>query len=479
MRFVPEKTVNDVGPKVRELYEKGSNSLERGSLDAAVHYLMEAISYEPGFLKARQALRNTHIKRSKGGLMGKMFGTMAGSANLTKAFAKVSSDPKAAFLEAVKAQEGNPTFLEALKLEAKAAEALDLLQTAIIALEVGREANPDNKDVLKSLGRLYQKIGQASKGRACFERVLQLDPADNDAFMGHKDATANEAMKKGGWEGAESYRDMIDDMQETRNLENAQKIFKDADVIHARMNEIYGQLEKEAKRVDLWAEMGNLADKLDDFDRSSAYYQHALDLTQGADGNLVKLVSAAKVKKVAYAVKQKEAELAANPNDETLKQEVETLKRDKEKMVLEECEERARRYPTDLEIKFELAKLYFGNNMIDEALAQFQAAANSPKNRNACTNGMGQCLLRKGMLDMAADKFKAAAAAMLVMDALKKDTLYHLATTYDRMGKKTEAFEHYKVIYEVDVGFKDVAEKIEEHYRGRSGEAPPGAPGQP
>ena len=35
------------------------------------------------------------------------------------------------------------------------------------------------------------------------------------------------------------------------------------------------------------------------------------------------------------------------------------------------------------------------------------------------------------------------------------------------MGKKEEAIEQYKKIYEVDVGFKDVAKKVDAFYAGQ------------
>ena len=44
--------------------------------------------------------------------------------------------------------------------------------------------------------------------------------------------------------------------------------------------------------------------------------------------------------------------------------------------------------------------------------------------------------------------------------------LYTLATIFESADRKREAIEHYKAIYEVDIAFRDVEQKIEDHYRG-------------
>ncbi len=476
-KSVPEKNINEVHPKAREFYEKGHTSLERDALDAAIHFLTETLDLEPGFLKARQALRLAQIRKSKtGGAMSKMFGNVTGSANLAKAFSNVKKDPRKAMEEAEKALGSNPYNYQALKLLAAAAETMGFLLTAIAAFETAREANPNHIETLMSLGRLHLANNQPTKAREFFERVRDLEPSNNDAFMGLKDATANEAMKKGGWEESTTYRDMIKDVHEARSLEQAAKIFKDEDIIQAQMQDVYKLTQEQPLNVSNWKKMGDLAMQINLFDHALQYYQHAFDLTQGADGNLERLVSDSRIKKLSYTLREKEGLLKQDPNNESLRQEIATLQQEQETATLLACEESARRYPNDLDIKYELARAYFRNNLIDKAIPVFQTASGNPKNKIACMNFLGQCFRQKGMLDLAIQRFKSAAEQCLILDNLKKDILYNLGTTYEQMGKKTEAIDQFKIIYDVDVSFKDVGKKIEDYYQSQSGEAPSGAP---
>lgn len=53
--------------------------------------------------------------------------------------------------------------------------------SAIQELEKSRALQKDNPFILKELGYCYAKQGDFEKARDCYERVLQLDPEDNNA----------------------------------------------------------------------------------------------------------------------------------------------------------------------------------------------------------------------------------------------------------------------------------------------------------
>lgn len=467
---MPDKSLNEVSRQAREFYEKGFAGLERKNIESAIKCFEEAIKLEPGFYKARQALRQSQIQKAKGGgAVSKIFGSLGSAPALAKAMANAKKEPLKAMEEAEKALTSNPFSLQANKVLASAAEALDFPLTAISALENGRDANPENVDVLNELGRLYQKVEQTDKALECYERALKIQPSNADAFKGLKDATAKQAMRDGKWEDtSSSYRDKMKDKKEAQDLENANRIFKNEDVVRSQMTEVYNQAQLQPENVVNWKKLGDLALQINEFDLANSYYEHAYALTQGADGNLGKAISETKLKKIGFLVKQKEEQLKADPENEALKQELESLKEERERNILEECEARSKRYPNDLDIKFELGRIYFRNKMIDKAMPELQSAASNPKNKVACMYWIGQCLREKGMLDMAAQRFKQAAELSVVMDNLKKDIVYNLGLTYEKMGKKAEMIEQFKMIYDSDVNYKDIGKRIEDYYRDQS-----------
>ena len=49
---------------------------------------------------------------------------------------------------------------------------------------------------------------------------------------------------------------------------------------------------------------------------------------------------------------------------------------------------------------------------------------------------------------------------MPVMDEGKKDVLYELGLVNESMGKPEEALSYFKMIYQVDIGYRDVADRV-------------------
>jgi tetratricopeptide (TPR) repeat protein len=71
------------------------------------------------------------------------------------------------------------------------------------------------------------------------------------------------------------------------------------------------------------------------------------------------------------------------------------------------------------------------------------------------------------MNDVAARTLQSALKEKLVFDDEKKELIYALGVVLEKMGKKEEAIEQFKQIYEVDVEFKDVSAKVDAYYSGQ------------
>ena len=71
------------------------------------------------------------------------------------------------------------------------------------------------------------------------------------------------------------------------------------------------------------------------------------------------------------------------------------------------------------------------------------------------------------MNDSAVRTLQNAIKEKPVFDDEKKELVYNLAGVLEKLGKKEEAFEQLKLIYEVDTGYKDVAERVEKYYGGQ------------
>jgi tetratricopeptide (TPR) repeat protein len=71
------------------------------------------------------------------------------------------------------------------------------------------------------------------------------------------------------------------------------------------------------------------------------------------------------------------------------------------------------------------------------------------------------------MFDLAERTFLNAIKEKLILDDEKKELIYNLGCVYENMGKKEEAVGQFKQIYEVDIGYRDVAAKVDAYYAGQ------------
>jgi tetratricopeptide (TPR) repeat protein len=162
---------------------------------------------------------------------------------------------------------------------------------------------------------------------------------------------------------------------------------------------------------------------------------------------------------------QKIAEV--NPFDPNHAELVAALKTEKAEFEITECQKRAERFPTDMGIRYELGVLFFKAGKYNEAAAELQKAKNNPHKRVPAMNYLAQCFVKKRMFDMAARTFQTAIDEKQVFDEEKKDLVYNLGNTLDAMGKKNEAIDQFKILYEMDMGYRDVAKKVDDFYAGQ------------
>ena len=121
-------------------------------------------------------------------------------------------------------------------------------------------------------------------------------------------------------------------------------------------------------------------------------------------------------------------------------------------------------YPGDLDGRYRLAQLLFKSEQTEEAIAEYQQTQKNPKLRVSSLLGMARCFRKRGLIDLAVAQLSTAKSELSGMDDLKKEVIYELGCCYESLEKQEEAITEFKAIYTEDIGFRDVAKKINQHY---------------
>ena len=280
-----------------------------------------------------------------------------------------------------------------------------------------------------------------------------------------KDLSARKTLDQGGYAALEggqgSYRDILKDKQQAVSLEQEKRVVKTEDVAERLIGEYEARLQTEPNNLKLVRQLAELYAQKKQFARSLALYDRVKNSEMGNDPSLERSIADTIVRRFDYQLEQLDP-AAADYTEQSAKLQAEKLD-----FQVTECQKRVEKYPTDLAIRFEMGQLYFQTGKINEAIAEFQKAQQNPHKRLVAMSHLAQCFARKKMFDLAARTLQNAIKEKIVFDDEKKDLVYNLGSVLESMGKKEEAIEQFKLIYEMDAGYKDVAAKMDAFYAGQ------------
>ena len=468
---MPIQTEKELSDNARALWLKSLHAVELRNYGYAISLIQAILKEFPGFLEGRKRLRKVEFANTKG---KKSFLSGLSTASL-KGAGMIKKDPVAAMELAEKNLETDPGNSQINHLLKEAAKAAGLPEVAAFALETIIEANPTDTKTMHELGEYYLTMGDADKAVAIYSKIAEANPADLIAVKRSKDAAATATMKSGGWNEAKSYRDLMKDKEEAVSLEQKSRVVKSADMIDQQLGELTPEWETNNTSVDLtrriaklWEDRFEMDPTTDNLDGAYYYFHHCNELLGGADPAIIRKLSDMRMRRIDLQAKSIEDWLAEVGDDHeeapAYREALKDLKQQKAEVLIGDARRRVERNPTDLQLAYELGEHLVNAGMYTEAIKELQRARQNPNARLKAMNLLGQCYTEKNMLDLAVKQFQEAAAEMIAMDNTKKEILYKLGLVFEKMGKKDESLKCMKDIYEVDYGYMDVAQRVEQSY---------------
>ena len=457
-----EKTLDNIDHAVREMFDKADYAVARGNLDYAIEMLVQCLKAEPNFTKGRQILRAVQMKRAEGaGGFKRAFTAARTSPALTKAKMLAGNNPIEAMNLAEQILCDDPRNGGALLLLAEAAANASFPETTVQTLEHYTKLHPHDSKTLHWLARTYTTMERYDLSRDVYDRILKIRPNDFDAKKGVQDAIAHGAMQKGGWEDAESYRDVMKDKDEAVALEQQSRVVRAEDMIENLIKENLAKLAQDPENPVIQRELGKLYGQKGDFDAALQYLEKIFNAEGGADPSLEEEIAQIRVNRLKTRRDALKKQLADEPaRAAELEKQIADIEQEHDKLLLANAERLVERYPNDLMYRYDLGALYMKTGNPQGAIEQFQKSVGQPQRRVASLNFLGQCFQQLGLHDLAVDQYTKAAEELPTMDGLKKDILYNLGLTYEAIGQHEKAIAEYKKIAAVDFSFRDVRKKI-------------------
>ena len=128
------------------------------------------------------------------------------------------------------------------------------------------------------------------------------------------------------------------------------------------------------------------------------------------------------------------------------------------------AEARVKAQPNEGEFRFDLGEALYKMGQYKRATEELQQSLKQPSVRYQALNLMGLAFKARGMLDFAEKQLTLAESELPVMDDLKKEIVYNLGLVYELTKQPDKALDQWKKIYDTEMGYRDVAARVEASY---------------
>lgn len=436
---------------LKQLYKKAEEAFAKRNYDYARDLYLQIVTTAPDESEARKLLRATlRRKYQEQGAPSKI--TQKFKLGTSTATLAVQKDPKNRAETAQKYLVEDPENSNMRVVLASALFELGHKQGALAEAEIAADANPNNHEALKMMGRVYMEIKKIPEAQAALARAQKIKPDDRDIDRLLKDLMANATMAKGFDEKNVDYRQAIKNKDQAAELERAHHLVKSDEDIKMHMAKLMELHQQNPNDVKILVKIGE------------AYSDHRKDYKSAQDWYR-KAVAAAphdtthKDRVEDMDVRMLDVKIAAIPESDPRRKEALAQKLAYE---VKAYERRANDRPTDMQVRFELARRYYQTGQIDKSIQEFQNAVKDPKRKLDAHIYLGLCFQRNKLYDLA-EKNYSNAEEMAFVDEKKLQIWYNWGRCCEESGKKPKAIELYSKICEKDYNYRngDVAQRLE------------------
>ena len=439
------------------LWAKANQAVAAKNYKYAVTILKTVVKKNPGFVEARKALRACELKVvPEGGRRTSLFGGL----RLTT----TRKDPETVLTTIEEELEKDPYSVSANEALFAAARDLKLNEIAAFALETICQGQQNPKKHLHLLANFYKEVNDFAKAAEAYRRILEIDRTDPIAMRGEKDCAARASMQQGNWEGSGDFRTKMKNANATADLESGDKMGLTRAELESRLAQLSEQYAADNANLQVVKDIASVYEQMEDYANAYSFYAYAFTLSGEADVSINDKAMEMHGKAMQAELDYYEQVLAADPQNEEARANYEARKKEVALAAVEDARARVEANPTDAQLQYRYGSALFDAGMFSEAIPALQRARSNPNLRIKAMTMLGKCYASKNMTDMAIRQLEDANKEAIAMDETKKDILYLIGELYEKAGDKAKALENFKTIYEVDYGYRDVAQKVESAY---------------
>lgn len=369
--------------RLQQCFEHGSKSAAQGSFDYAADLFTQCVLGDPGnVIYTQQFLKTLHQKynnNKKGSKLAGMKG-MGIQGSIKKA--SMSKDWPGVIAAGLEMLKLNPWHVPTLTAMAAACDVMEFSEAQLAYLKGAMELDPKDPHVNRLCGRALARVGEFEQAIACWQRVKQAKPGDDEATRAISNLQVEKTISRGGYEDAGTSTDVMADKE-------AQADRRGGGVQATPEQRLEKLIAKKPEDLGNYLELADIHHRNQRFAESEAVLGQALQVS-GGDIMVRERLEETQMHRAReqLVIAQKRAQQEKTEEAVKLAKE---MKEELNRVELEIYRNRCERYPTSVGFKFELGLRLKRAGQFGEAIKSLQAARSDSKRQSAVHLELGEC----------------------------------------------------------------------------------------
>jgi len=439
--------------RLQQSFEHATRNAAKGDHDYAHNMFTQCVVGDPGNLVYLQAfLANLHRKynnNKKGSKLAALKGA-GHKASFKKSLAK--KDWTGAIKSACEMLALNPWDIPSLVAIAKSCEALGHDEGQLFCLRSALDVNPKEIEVNRLAGLALERMGQFDQAIACWHRVEQAKPGDEEAQRMISNLTINKTIQQGRYEEKATGEERSD-RGTAKRPDGAEPESRP----RTREEQLLESIARDPTAIPAYLELADLHARGDRLDDAQKILSKALDASGGGDQVVRERLEELEIERARRRVELAEQRAAREKTEEAI-QLVRQVKADANRLELEIYAARCEQNPSKPGLHFELGLRLKRAGRMNEAIQNLQNAKGDARHKAAVLLELGECFHHIKQYRLAMTHYDHAVQASGEREAETKKLALYRAGKLAMGLKDLQAAEKYLTeLAELDFGYKDVA----------------------
>jgi tetratricopeptide (TPR) repeat protein len=453
----------DISPEdqanAKKFFERGKAVGDSGNYDFAFEMYLQGLSIDPDNKEAHEELRRYAMIRKAGG--GKDLGFLE-KAKLRRG----SKDEKQNLVNAARLLAYNPGDADAMAALMHAAAKAGYYDTARwmgpILMRANLESKSPNFKLFVVLKDVYKELQEWSLALDAAQQAVKLKPDDMDLDAEVKNLGALETMKKGNFAGDGGFQGSMANKERAQDLIEGDKDVVTEDLMLKRLRDAEAQWKADPH------ESGKISKYVDCLEQTedAEHENKAIEILEDAYKRTKQFrfrqrsgkIKMAQMARMERSIRQM---VEAEPNDASLKKDLEQFQKERLEFELNEYRVAANAYPSDLTLKYNVGSRLFSLGRPDEAISVLQDARNDPKLKVDAGVMLGKSFLQAGFVDEAAETLQGLIDEyQLKGDEKSKDMYYWQGRALEEKGAADLAMKRYSQVAQWEFMYLDVQSRL-------------------